>query len=317
LPQIDLLIVIVNYRTPELTVDCLQSLAQQRPSLRYAMQTIVVDNASNDGSAATLQTTIDRAGWGAWCGLWSSDRNLGFAGGNNLAVRHGPASRYVLLLNSDTRVHEQCLNYCLDQMAKDTDLGAMSCRLVQPDGAVQTQARRFPAPWREALNTLGLPWRWPKQFGWACNEDLSWDRAHEAHDVDWLGGAFLLLRRAALEQVGLLDEGFFFYGEDIELCHRLARAGWKRRYDPAVAITHYGGASSQATPIHARAAYWTARYQVQQRCYGRGWAFALRHLETSVWALRRVKARLSPKADREAKHRADQVWHHLRQARSG
>jgi GT2 family glycosyltransferase len=316
-PSVELLVVIVNYRTPALTCQCLGTLAPEMEALP-ATRVLVVDNHSADGSLGTIQHAIMTRGWGRWCQIIETPCNLGFAGGNNFAIRQGPEANHVLLLNSDTRVHAGCLPYCLRIMHTQPDIGLLSCRLVQPDGQTQTQARRFPTPLRETLSAFGLPWRWPRAFGWASQQDPTWDRQRETRDVDWLGGAFVMIRGATLKQIGLLDESFFFYGEDIELSHRAARHGWRRHYDPAVAITHLGGGSSDGqNPIHCKPAYWQARYQVQRRCYGRWAATLLRSADLMSWALRLIKWRCTDAPRSGRYQQAKAICRMLTRARLG
>ena len=284
-------IVMLNYRTPKLTEDCLVSLAGQYAS-GVPLRTTVVDNASGDGSADELRKALDANGW-SWTHLVETPRNLGFAGGNNFGIRHllnQPAPPdYILLLNSDTIVHPSCLDACLWRMDAESDIGAMSCLVLNADGSVQNVTRKFPTPLRSVVAAIGLPWKLPRLFGWADTDDLNWDRRASRRDVDWIGGAFMLLRRTAIEQVGLLDEDFFFYGEDIEICHRLRRAGWRVHYDPAGCITHLGGGSSDAErlPDRRKLTYaFAARYLVQRKCYGRLAAASLRAVDLAVWSAR-------------------------------
>ena len=283
-------IVLLNYRTPELTGACLESVAGRGGSgSGTSTEVIVVDNASGDGSADTLRREIASRGWGDWARLYEAERNLGFAGGNNFGIRHAGSADYVLLLNSDTIVHPGCLDACLARMEAERDIGAMSCLVLNEDGTVQNVSRKFPTPLRSVVASLGLPWKMPKTFGWADTDDLGWDRRATRQDVDWIGGAFMLLRREALDAVGLLDEDFFFYGEDIEICHRLQRAGWRVHYDPAGSITHLGGGSSDASrvPNRTKQTYaFAARYLVQRKCYGRWAAISLRLIDLAVWVLR-------------------------------
>ncbi len=263
-------IIIVNYRTPRLTVDCLASLAPEVSSLP-SVKVWIVENGSGDDSAQRIRDAIELQGWGGWATLLPLTRNYGFAGGNTRGLEASGFGEYALLLNSDTVVHSGCLAYCLALMRREPHVGAMSCKLLNSDGSVQNVARRFPTPLRIAAVTLGLDTRFPRAFGWADIEDPSWDRASSARDVDWLGGAFLFIRGDVLAKIGPMDESFFFYGEDIEFCHRVRRAGFVCRYDPAVSITHLGGGSSDPARLAAAARSvhaWSARYRVQRLCYG-------------------------------------------------
>ena len=283
-----LLIVIVNYKTPEVTIDCLRSLATEIPTVATT-HVVVADNASGDESLARIQAAIDENRWTAWCSLVPLPKNGGFSYGNNRGYEAGPPADYVLLLNSDTIVHPGCLRTCIDTMERESDVGAMTCKLLNADGTVQVCTRRFPTPLRLIVRGLGLPWYLPSLFEWADTEDLHWDRAPTSRDVDWIIGAFILTRGEIVKKLGLLDEAFFFYGEDIEFSHRLSKHGWRRLYDPASATTHLGGSSSDPSRM-AQAArsvqFWRGRYLVQRICYGRLAEFIVRAADTLLFGAR-------------------------------
>ena len=134
-------------------------------------------------------------------------------------------------------------------MTNDQSIGTMSCLVKNADGSPQNVSRTFPTPLREFIRCFGLPWSFPRLFGWADTDDLTWDRETECRDVDWLGGAFLMIRGDLIRQIGLLDEDFFFYGEDIEFAHRVRKAGYRRFYQATPgSITHLGGGSSSSCP---------------------------------------------------------------------
>ena len=182
----------------------------------------------------------------------------------------------MLLLNSDTLVHPGCLRAALERMRRTPDLGVLSCMLRNRDGSVQNVCRRLPTPLRETVRVLGLPYLFRRAFAWADLEDKGWDRETTARDVEWVGGAFMLIPTALLRQIGGLDESFFFYGEDIEFCHRMWRHGLRVFFDPAGSITHFGGGSSDPTRLADRRKeilIWKARFHVQRQCYG-VWAAA-------------------------------------------
>jgi GT2 family glycosyltransferase len=291
-----LAVIILNYRTPELTIQCLGSLAAcvgEVPGTRV----LVVDNNSGDESVGRISAAIEAGAWSGWASLLALDRNYGFAGGNNRGIeRIGAEAEYVLLLNSDTIVPSGVLRRCVDVMEGEPRIGLMSCLLRNGDGSVQNAVRRFPSPLRQLAGAFGLTWSFPRAFAWADLEDRGWDRLSSKRDVEWIGGAFMLIRRRAIAQCGVLDESFFFYGEDIEYCHRLGRAGWRCHYDPGVSITHLGGASSDPTRLKARQRttfHWTARYLIQQKCYGRAAAMLLRVADVMAYALRWVKMSLT------------------------
>lgn len=288
-----LLIIIVNYRTPRLTVDCLAAIAPQIPEV--GGQVVLVDNASGDDSVPALEAAIRERGWQGWIELVKSPVNTGFAGGNNIGFRRlaqHPEVKFVLLLNSDTVADPGVLRHCVDRMEADPAIGVMSCLLLNADRTVQNTARRFPTPSRLLAHTFGLPWSVPRLFAWADSEDPGWDRRTEARDVEWIGGAFMMIRREVIERLGGLDEGFFFYGEDAEFCHRVRKAGWRVRYDPGGAVIHLGGASSDPARLAVRqrnALQWQARYLLQRRCYGRTAEWSARFADLASGGLRYLK----------------------------
>jgi hypothetical protein len=288
-----LLIVIINYRTPQVTLDCLASLAPQIDDVPGA-HVMLVDNDSGDDSLPQLRAHIERNGWN-WITLIASPENRGFAGGNNLALStllDYPGDQYALLLNSDTLIPPGVLRHCADAMDADESIGVLSCLLLSPDGSVQNAARRFPSPLRLAVASFGLPWLVPRLFEWADLEDPSWDRRTSSRYVDWVSGAFMFIRRRVIDRIGGLDERFFFYGEDVEFCHRANRRHWNIRYDPTVAVIHLGGASSDPQRISARqrdALQWQARYLFQRHCYGPLAEIFIRAVDIISFGLRYLK----------------------------
>lgn len=293
-PTARLLVVIVNFRTPGLTIDCLASLepdAREIPGLFV----VVADNASGDGSAERIGRAVEERGWGGWCKVVELPRNGGFAWGNNRGIEAGPRATYVLMLNSDTIVHRGALAHCLRVMDGDESIGVMSCKLLNADGSVQNVARRFPTPARLFVSALALPWKFPRLFGWGDTDDPSWDRASVRRDVDWLGGAFLFCRGSLLERVGGLSDDFFFYGEDIEFSHRVWRAGKRCHYDPRVAITHLGGSSSDPTRMSKASRsvhHWRGRYLVVRKCHGVLAEWFVRSVDILAYASRAAWRRL-------------------------
>jgi GT2 family glycosyltransferase len=268
-----LAVIVVNFRTPDLTIDCLRSLAPQ-VAAQSGTQVLVVENGSGDDSVGQIAGYIDREGWQQWCSLEISERNAGFAGGTNRgieAVMRNGGAKYFLLLNSDTLVQRGCLEQSIKIMESDRGVGALTCRVLNTDGSIQNVCRKFPTPLRCLAAALSLPWRCPTLFSWADCEDLSWDRNVIARDVDWIGGAFMMLRGDWIARYKALDDRFFFYGEDVELCHRVWRTGLRCRYDPVSSVVHVGGASSDPSRIMTNARnyhHWRARYLIQELCYG-------------------------------------------------
>ena len=241
-PALDLAIVIVNYNTRDLLRDCLASIYASRLACSY--QVIVVDNASRDGSADMVASTFPQVH------LLRQESNAGYAAANNAGLcaagfRAGQAApRYVLLLNPDTLLQPDALTGMLEFMEAHPEAGAAGPRLVRQDGTLDRACRRsFPTPEVALYRLSGLARLFPRsrRFG---RYNLDYLDPNETAEVDSLVGAFMLIRGPVLDAVGLLDERFFMYGEDIDLCYRIKEQGWRIFYYPAVTVLHYKGAAS-------------------------------------------------------------------------
>jgi GT2 family glycosyltransferase len=255
-----LLIVIVNYRTAQLTLDCLGSLAPEIQSLPRGTKVVVTDNASGDDSAQRLRSAVREQGWAEWAEVMPLARNGGFAWGNNEAIR--PALRssappeYVLLLNPDTVVRPGAIGALLSFMDANPKAGIAGSRLEDPDGRVQRSAFRFPGVMSELETSvrLSVVSRVLRRFVVAPPAP---DRACE---VDWVAGASMMIRRAVFDAIGLLDERYFMYYEEVDFCLRARRAGWPCWYVPDSRVVHLVGQSSGVTdekkPKKRRPAYW-------------------------------------------------------------
>ena len=218
-------IVIVSYNCREPLLQCLSHLQASGAMPRV----IVIDNASSDGSAAMVRDGFPSVQ------LIANAENRGFAAACNQGIR-ATADEFVLLLNPDTLMDLTSLKRLLEVMVSHSTVGACGPRILNPDGTLQPSCRRFP--------TLGI--MICAELGWRGRYYMSDWRHNSAREVDQLMGSCLLLRRAALEQVGLLDEGFFLYFEEVDLCWRLKRAGWRVLFVSEASLTHVGGQSSSA-----------------------------------------------------------------------
>ena len=252
------LVVIVNYCTPQLTIDCLASLAADK-SLPADTRVTVVDNASPDGSAVRIQSEIASRGWATWASLIAHDHNGGFSAGNNVAIRAAlraePAPDYVWLLNSDTRVHPGAHAALVRFLENEPAAGIVGSRLEDPDGTWQCSAFRFPSLASEVNEAL--------QFGlvqrWLANRAVVAPVGATACQVGWVAGASLLVRREVFDTIGLLDEKYFLYYEEVDFCRRAAEAGWSCWYEPASRVIHLVGQStgvSVRTRPGRRPRYW-------------------------------------------------------------
>lgn len=231
----DVSVIVVSFNTCNLLRECLASLQNEYAGIEA--ETIVVDNVSGDGSAEMVEREFPAVR------LIRSDVNLGFAAANNRAFTLA-RGRYFVLLNSDAFLHPGALRMAIGHMDAAPDVGLGGARLVGRDGTGQPSARCFPSPLNDFLTLTGLAARFPKSrfFG---RFDRTWADPNIAADVDWVPGAFSILRRDVLERVGAFDEAFFLYYEEVDLCLRIRQAGFRIRYWPDLCVIHLGGESSK------------------------------------------------------------------------
>ncbi|MEK7168876.1 MAG: glycosyltransferase family 2 protein [Patescibacteria group bacterium] len=223
--NIKLSIVILNHNTKDIILNCLDSLEKVRNELPF--EVIVSDNASNDGSVRAIKNKY------SWVKVIEGP-NISYSNGNNRA-RNIVQGKYVLLLNSDTLVHKNTLKKCVEYLENHKDVGALTCKLVLPNGKLDKDARRrFPTPWI-SFKRLFLGNGREYWYG-----GISPDRTHE---VDAIQGAFFLTKKEILDKVNWLDEKFIFDGEDLDLSFQIKKIGYKIIYFPDVSITHIKKAS--------------------------------------------------------------------------
>jgi N-acetylglucosaminyl-diphospho-decaprenol L-rhamnosyltransferase len=232
MPGRELDVVIVAYKSRDLLRECLLSLRSYPTT--SAVNAWVVDNASGDGTVETVKTEFPEVE------LIESGTNLGFAAANNIAIRRGRAP-YVLALNPDTRLTAGALDHMLDLLESDSSIGIAGCRLEREDGTFDHAARRsFPTPLGALAHftRIGRHSRAPARL---AQYRAPWV---ERGPVDAVNGAFMLMRRAALDEVGLFDEGYWMYMEDLDLCYRFQQAGWVTWYEPNATVVHLKAGTS-------------------------------------------------------------------------
>ncbi|MCX7098241.1 MAG: glycosyltransferase family 2 protein [Methylococcales bacterium] len=225
---------IVTYNSAPLLRSCLDSLYAQT---LQDFEIIVVDNASRDDSAALVKTGYPKVK------LIASPTNLGFGNANNLALSQATGD-YLVLLNPDAVLAPDALEHALQHIEATPDAGMGGGLLQGTQGEWQPSARVFPSLLNEALTLSGLANRYSQSrfFG---RFDRTWADPKAAAAVDWVPGAFAIVRRSLIDQIGLFDERFFLYYEEVDLCKRIYQAGFKVYYWPDLVITHIGGASSE------------------------------------------------------------------------
>lgn len=270
--MLDLGIVIVNYNTRDLLRECLKSVYASRGDFRYAV--CVVDNCSADDSGRMVRAEFPQVH------LIESPINGGYAYANNLGLRlfgffpgeggdggeemslnpyplTPAAPRYALLLNPDTILPPNALVDMLAFMDDHPDAGIAGPKLVRQDGSLDLACRRsFPSPEVSAYRMLGLSRLFPRsrRFG---RYNLTCEDPDQLTEVDSVVGAFMMVRREAIEQAGLLDEAFFMYGEDLDWAYRIKQHGWRVWYNPAVTVLHIKEAASKHS-YRARVEFWRA-----------------------------------------------------------
>jgi len=214
-------IIILNHNTRDLLQQCFESLPKNPD-----WQIIVVDNASTDDSVAMIKANFP------WVEVVSNKENIGFTRGNNSA-RKTAIGKYILFLNSDTKVFPNTLETMVKLMETDNQIGISTCAVDLPNGKPYYASHRgFPTPLNSLLYFMGLPSSYYPKY------------QNQVHEIDACSGTFTLIRKDVLNEIGWYDEDYFAYGEDIEMCYRVKELGYKVMFNPAVKILHYWGASS-------------------------------------------------------------------------
>ncbi|MCB0511425.1 MAG: glycosyltransferase [Chitinophagales bacterium] len=233
---IKLSIVIVNYNVQYFLEQCLNSIF--RSSVSFNFEVYVVDNASLDGSVDMLKKQFPQVK------LIENKENVGFAKANNQAIKLSQ-SEYVLLINPDTIIQEDTLEKCVAKMANDSKIGALGIKMYDGNGKYLPESKRgFPSPIAALSKMSGLSKIFPKSklFG---KYHLGYLDKNQNHEVDVLSGAFMLVRKSVFDTIGLLDESYFMYGEDIDLSYRIQQAGYKNYYFAESNIIHFKGESTK------------------------------------------------------------------------
>jgi N-acetylglucosaminyl-diphospho-decaprenol L-rhamnosyltransferase len=238
---LDVAAVIVSYNVADLLVECIASLQADGVD-----EIVVVDNASSDDSVAVVRRAHPEVE------VVALDRNLGFGSGVNRGVARTTAAR-VLVVNPDVVVHPGSTKTLVEALDADPGLAVVAPRIETTEGELYPSARTFP-DMVDAAGHAFLHFVWPSNPFSRRYRMLDWDHAERA-DVDWVAGTHFLVRREAWDAVGGFDESYFMYMEDVDLCWRLGRAGWRRGYEPSATVTHGIGRSTDQTPYRMIAAH--------------------------------------------------------------
>jgi len=278
-------VVIVNYRTADLVVDCLHSIATQIHHLPGS-HVAIVDNASGDGSPEKLKQVISQQGWVAWVSVHPQERNGGFAYGNNAGIgtvrQFSGTFDYILLLNPDTLVRPGAIRTLADFLDTHPQAGIAGSQLENAQGNTEPSAHNAPSPLGELESgaSLGILTRILHRHV------VTPPALSRSHQCDWVSGASLMIRRALLDVVGNMDEGFFLYYEEVDFCQRARQAGWQVWFVPQSQVVHLEGAATGiGNVLRRRPAYW---YDSRRRYFVKYFGPAGLVLADVLWALGRL-----------------------------
>lgn len=264
----DLSIIIVNYGTYKLTKEAIDSILKYPPKSDFEI--FLVDNASKDNSYEKLRNNFKNEIEKGIIKTIANSTNDGFAVANNLAIKKARGN-FILLLNSDTIVKKDTLNLCLKYIKNHPDVGVLGCKISLPNGKLDKACKRnFPNPKNSFQKLFGFSTIFSKH-GENNNNTNSYNLDNlddnGVYEVDCLVGAFMLLRKSTINEVGLLDENFFMYGEDIDWCYRIKEKGWKVIYYGKAEIIHYKSASSKKQKSKLIYEFYRAMYLFYNKHY--------------------------------------------------
>lgn len=247
-------IIIVNYRTAELVIDLLNSL-EPGINILGGGRVAIVDNDSGDDSVNTIEASINQQGWGDWASVIPMESNGGFAYGNNAGIELAKldAADYVMLLNPDTIVKNNAVAELVSFMENNPKVGIAGSLLEDKEGKIDCSAHKFHSPLSELDSgaRLGVLTRLLKKYV------VSEVPKNQAHSCDWVSGASMVIRAKVINDIGLMDENYFLYYEEVDYCWRAKKAGWDIWYVPESRVCHLEGASTGIkTKSKRRAGYW-------------------------------------------------------------
>ena len=242
-------IIIVNYNSKDVLINCINSIINEETQLNYNLW--IIDNASTDDSVEDLKEFFPKVN------IIKNELNEGFSKANNKIIKMTSA-HYILLLNPDTIVYNNSISGCLNYIKEHSEVGIVGCKVLNPDGTLQLACRRsIPTPVVALFRLIGLSKLFPNNKMFA-KYNLTYLNDHEINEVDAVSGAFLMIKRDVVNKVGLLDEHFFMFGEELDWCMRVKNAGFKVIYYPKSFITHLKGESCKRNPKKARWEFYRA-----------------------------------------------------------
>ena len=293
-------VIIVSYNTKKLLLECLASVVESAQDANIEL--VVVDNASDDHSYEAVRDAYPQAI------AIRNDTNRGFGAACNQGIKSTTAP-YILLLNSDARLSVQALQILRDCMKENERCGSAGCRIINESGVEVANTRNFLTSWNQAFETAGFKFR-----------SRSWRRSYQPIlddtlidcSVDWIDGACLMLRRKALDEVGLFDEQFFMYSEDEDLCFRLEADGWRVCYCGGGTVIHHGAASSDRNKQEMLRHFYLSQMLFLSKHRSPGSSFFFSAAMSAVLLLKRLSIR-----DVNRRGRAMEQLAALKEARAG
>jgi GT2 family glycosyltransferase len=283
-PSHQFAVIVVSYNTRDLLLECLSSVIG---STDYAqVEIVVVDNSSRDQSAEAVCQAYPEVN------IIRNESNLGFGAACNQGIR-ATGAPFILLLNSDARLTGESFHALCDAVNLNDSCGAAGCRIVTPDGVETTNTRNFLTPFNQALELLGVVGRISSRFLKRTYRPTV-DPNQIDCAVDWIDGACLMLRRSALDKVGLFDEQFFMYSEDEDLCLRLKKSGWTICYSASGSVVHHGAASSSQNEQEMLVEFYTSQMRLLAKHHGAFSALLYMTNMCAVLMIKRAGARILP-----------------------
>ena len=268
-------IIIVNYNVKLFLEQALHSIKSACQGLN--VEIFVVDNGSTDGSVQMMMQQFPEVK------LIANKENVGFSKANNQAIVQAKGD-VLCLINPDTLVREDTFRVCLDYLNTHTEAGMVGCKILNSDGSLQLACRRsFPSPWVAMTKIIGLSKLFPQSrlFG---KYNLTYLDPDEISEVEAISGSFMMVRKSVVDSVGMLDESFFLYGEDLDWCYRIHQAGWKIIYLPTTQLIHYKGRSTKEASFDYLKVFYGAMQLFVQKHFKSGWyAFPQWLLLVGIW----------------------------------
>lgn len=297
-----LAIIIINYRTPQLVIDCLKSIQPEIDDNNFYV--VIVDNKSDDNSVSVILDAIKKNAWGEWTKFVRSSVNGGFSSGNNIGIK-AVQSEYYLLLNSDTLIRKGAIKQLLKTADEIENIGLITPRLEWPDSKSQVSCFNYRSPISEfiSISNTGVITKLFSKY------NVPIPATDEISYPSWSSFACVLIRKEVFDDVGLMDEGYFMYFEDAEFCHRASNAGWKIVNDPSAKVVHLRGGSSSVkknTALNKRLPkyYYESRTRYFYQLYG--WAGLT--IANLLWTMGRVISKTRQTLGRRDKAVSQKQW---------